>query len=542
MGPKLRARLANIVGMSAEELQQLIVDLTAAFDLLDDNNGSTDDLGEIAEAIDTVRAEEASRVERQGIRDRVHLAETPSEPGDVDEDADADADESDEDADEDDADEDADDEAEADAETPAPVANRPSLGDVQAASTRSKPNIPSNLRVATRLVVGGDVSGFSAGAELDDKQLGTAMVRKLQALGRGGTPDKVLVATLVKEYPEERILGDDPFLNDEKMAAVMAESLTAAGGICQPLAVDYSITTIGSTERPLQAGLPSYNATRGGVKFTVPPTLADAPGPLETWTLQDDEDALAGTPVKACFRIDCQDPEEAVVYAIPVCLTVGNMMGRFTPEIVSAQTALLDVAAARMAELELLNAIDATSIATTSTGVLGTLRTILPTLDLLNAAYRYRYRLGSSTARWVLPAWVKEEVRADLAMELAHDNPPFGVSDAQINGYFATRNVSPIWMLEDKAGSFGAAQAPGVIHPWPASFVAYYFAEGTYQFLDGGRIDLGVVRDSVLNSTNDYQIWREDFEGIAKRGNESIKCTITTKPTGMSAGTKDTSV
>jgi len=27
---------------------------------------------------------------------------------------------------------------------------------------------------------------------------------------------------------------------------------------------------------------------------------------------------------------------------------------------------------------------------------------------------------------------------------------------------------------------------------------------GTFQFLDGGRLDLGVVRDSTLDATNDY--------------------------------------
>jgi hypothetical protein len=251
----------------------------------------------------------------------------------------------------------------------------------------------------------------------------------------------------------------------------------------------------------------------------------------------------AATP-KTCFTVNCGNPVEADVYGIPVCLKVGNFQGRFAPETVAAQSSLLDVAAARVAEATLINALDAGSTAVTSTGILGTIRTVLPTLDLLNAGIRYRNRLDTTMLQFVVPAWLKEEVRADLAMELAHDRDGsdnnLTVTDAQIDAYFASRNVNVVWTLEDKANSFGAAQGAGALNAWPATFVAYVYPEGTWQFLDGGRIDLGVTRDSTLNTTNDYEIWREDFEGIAKRGVESLKVTVTAKATGMSAGTMDT--
>jgi hypothetical protein len=63
------------------------------------------------------------------------------------------------------------------------------------------------------------------------------------------------------------------------------------------------------------------------------------------------------------------------------------------------------------------------------------------------------------------------------------------------------------------------------------------FVTGTFQFLDGGRLDLGVVRDSVLDATNDYETFVEPFEGIAFRGNEVYQVQSTIKPTGGSAGT-----
>src|SRR5262245_21158088 len=495
MGPKLKARLAQIASMSAEELDQLIVDLTAAFDLLDDNDGSLDDLNEIANAIDSVKNEQASRTERQAVRDRVHtMSEEPAEEADVEESS-TDAEETDgEDGEDDEDEEDTDAEVgqsplEAD-EVVEPVAasTRPTLQQMSANVNKGKKNKP-NRRVTTRVVAGGDVSGFSAGQEINNaRELALATTRKLQSLGRGGSPDRILVASMIKDYPDELTLGEDAWANEAKISAVFDEAMVASGGICEPVTIDYSVDTIGSTARPLQAGLPSFNASRGGVKFNVPPSLADVVGVPETWTIADDVAAADTTtpqdnPSKTCFRIECGDSDDAFVYGIPVCLEVGNMMGRFTPEWISAQQSLLDVATARMAELELLKAIDAGSTAVTATGILGTTRTILPTLDQLLAAYNYRNRLTNAAVRIVLPDWVKSEVRADLAMEMAaHDNDAnLAVSDAQIASYFSARNASIIWMLEDLANSLGGAQAAGALNPWPASFVGYVYAEGTWQ-------------------------------------------------------------
>ena len=44
------------------------------------------------------------------------------------------------------------------------------------------------------------------------------------------------------------------------------------------------------------------------------------------------------------------------------------------------------------------------------------------------------------------------------------------------------------------------------------------FPEGTFLHLDGGSLELGIVRDSTLNSTNDYQVFGETFENVARIG------------------------
>jgi hypothetical protein len=105
-----------------------------------------------------------------------------------------------------------------------------------------------------------------------------------------------------------------------------------------------------------------------------------------------------------------------------------------------------------------------------------------------------------------------------------------------------------------KAGTYGtggqalpnqffALATAGAEPQWPnqasdGSFVVGWllYVEGSFQFLDGGRLDLGVVRDSVLDATNDYETFVEPFEAVAFRGVEVYRVLSTVLPTGASAG------
>jgi hypothetical protein len=150
-----------------------------------------------------------------------------------------------------------------------------------------------------------------------------------------------------------------------------------------------------------------------------------------------------------------------------------------------------------------------------------------------------------------------------LVRETAHDNAgardALGVTDAQIDDLFAIRNVTPIWMMDAlAAGTYGSGGSAipaqnfvlataGGQPAWPNQATGsaqkgftlawFLYVEGTFQFLDGGRLDLGVVRDSLLDSTNDYEVFTEMFEGIAFRGLECYQIQQPLFPTGGSAGT-----
>jgi hypothetical protein len=62
---------------------------------------------------------------------------------------------------------------------------------------------------------------------------------------------------------------------------------------------------------------------------------------------------------------------------------------------------------------------------------------------------------------------------------------------------------------------------------FPATLQFLIYPAGGYVRGDGGTIDLGVVRDSVLNATNDYTAaWTEQMYLVAQLGPDARKVTV----------------
>jgi hypothetical protein len=78
------------------------------------------------------------------------------------------------------------------------------------------------------------------------------------------------------------------------------------------------------------------------------------------------------------------------------------------------------------------------------------------------------------------------------------------------------------------------------MNEFPDTFIWYLFAEGSFLFLDGGTLDLGVIRDSTLVGTNDYKMFVETFENVALVGVESLQVTSTINVNGVAAALRDT--
>jgi hypothetical protein len=125
---------------------------------------------------------------------------------------------------------------------------------------------------------------------------------------------------------------------------------------------------------------------------------------------------------------------------------------------------------------------------------------------------------------------------ADLAVAMPGDGT-LNVSRGEIEGYLASLNVDMVATPDQNV--FGS-QGVAALLEFPDTFKWYLFSEGTFLFLDGGTLDLGIIRDSSLVGTNDYKMFVETFEGVAKVGIESLVITQTVNVNGVAAALRDT--
>jgi hypothetical protein len=408
---------------------------------------------------------------------------------------------------------------------------------------------PAIAEVPVVITAGADIPGVPAGNELPDLlAVANGMVQRMHSMRRtsGGDGEQHIVASLQATFPEERTLrATQEQLNGEKIAAVTSpEALVAAGGLCAPVNVRYDLFGLGELGRPVKDALAPFNADRGGIRFVTPPTLADFAGAVALWTVQDDIDAAtagAPDPVKPCIRINCGAEVTVLLDAITLCLTFGNMGARAYPEMVKRNNELGLIQHARFAETRLLTRIGTLSTSVTAAEVLGAARDFFTQVEKAAAGYRSRHRMSATAPlRVIAPVWLKNQIRADITQQLPGDglDNTFTIADAQINAWFRVRNVNVTWHIDGESGQIFGAQTAGALNNFPATVVWYLFAEGTFLFLDGGTLDLGLVRDSTLNGTNDYKMFVETFEGVAKVGIESLRIASALDANGSSSGTR----
>ena len=167
-------------------------------------------------------------------------------------------------------------------------------------------------------------------------------------------------------------------------------ALVATGGICQPVNVDYSVPTWATADRPLRDGLPAFEATRGGVRYVVPPNIGEWLPATGVWL--EATDAEPGSATKPVVSMSCGSEEVVYVQAVSTRVGFGNMQSRFAPEQVAANTDMAFVAAARVAEESLLNLIEEKAV------------------KKLETAQHLRLRPGPPSGRGLPPRRVPEPV------------------------------------------------------------------------------------------------------------------------------------
>jgi hypothetical protein len=393
------------------------------------------------------------------------------------------------------------------------------------------------------ITAGADIPGYTAGSTINDMSgVAEAMAKRIHTLRRvnGGDGEQHIVASVTTKFPEERTLTQDAEANWNKIQSVVGpEALVASGGHQAPFEVKYDIFSLGSNVRPVRDALPRFQADRGGIRYIVPPVLADYGSAVGIWTAANDSAQTPSPSAKTSLTVTAASETTVSTDAVTLQLQFGNLLTRAYPELIARHNELGLIQHAREAEGNLLANIGAASTAVTSTSLVGMGRDFLVQLGRAAAAYRARHRLeADAPLRAIIPAWIKDAMAADLTLSMPGDSTMNAYGE--IDAYIAARGINASYSLDTPAGAspFGT-QSAGAMNEFPDTFIWYLFAEGTFLFLDGGTMDLGIIRDSTLVGTNDYKMFVETFENVALVGVESLKVTSTINVNGTASALRD---
>lgn len=540
-----------------EELRPAIADGTITQDQLDE----VIRLGEQLDAVRTASSErEQAATDRatraQAVLDRAAPAQTDSDAP-----ADGDGEPTDGAADADTTDGDADQGADT-ADQPEPVAaggarRRPAPG--QLGRPASAPRRPATERARVTMAVAADVAGFAAGQTIGREDIGQAMAARLHSIRsvRGGSGENVPVMTFTAEIPDGRMLYDGRVgENTRRLDQLSGPQAITAAGVCAPFEVDYSIDVVGDTDEPIKASLPQFGAARGGVQARRDIDAGGA-GPVSAtgqWSLADDAAVGSGDPPdpKVIWDVPCYPVIQEEVTAYTLSLRFSTTSDRFDPESGEASARAALIAHARYMENIRLGRLLNGSKRLTATDQISAVVDLLVSIDKITAYLRWRRRLNAAARlRMYLPIWVRDMIRADLTRGMRTASlEALAVADATVDQWFSNRGINITWHLDGLPASTTPAvplqgyadAAPGSVVPgFPDIVDIVVFPEGSWKLLDGGTLDLGVVRDAELVRTNRYMTFTESWEGMLLKGIESLRISHSLQPTGMSAGTLDTS-
>lgn len=555
---ELNERLGRLSELSDEEIAQLEADMISMADEIDVTSLTDEELATLnalAENVEAVRNEAASRIEAANARaneaaealarlrptDETPEGDTPETEGEQEEET----------------------EGETEAEQAPPVEPVVETPEAVAASTapvrRLVPALPSRVPARNQprvreermsLVAAADIQSVPAGTHADSlTQVAEWIIKRRHSMGKvqSGFSENVVVASVEADFPDDRMLTpDNLFLNQQRIEQVASPQAVVAALIsdtpnvlCAPLSPYYDLMTVGSNVRPVRDSLVPFQADRGGIVHLTPPTIADLSGAIDIWTQAVDVNPQSNT--KNCLAVDCGDQHSALTQAITRCLEFSNFGARTFPEQVRAWLDLSLTAHARTAERALLDGMAGFAANLSATQVLGAARDFLGHIDRAATSIRFRHRMDPGQPVHVTyPAWFDSMMREDIARQIPGDGPEsLALAEARINTWFAARNINVTRHIDSESGVTPFAPPGGQLQGWPTTVKWYIYPEGSFLFLDGGTLDLGLVRDSVLNSTNKYQIFAETFEGLAFVGPEAWEVTSHVCASGQTAATED---
>jgi hypothetical protein len=430
---------------------------------------------------------------------------------------------------------------------PEEIARRATASLAETAQHAPAPQVAAQRLAVTASV---DIPGVARGEGLTSlTALAEVTSRKAKSMPiTMGQPSEQLVASIRNDFSHSvdnrTKRGEVKELIQFLTSPDKQAALVAGGGWCAPSETRYDFFNIACESGLID--LPTFGVTRGGIEFPVSPSLADALGGGTAfagfaatlsntstpflWTEADDIAAATGSPTKPCIRVPCPDFDEERLEAYGYCLTAGNLTDDAYPEATANTLQLLMSAHAHVINARIIALMLARSTATTSiTGGAATdaaAPRIYNAVGLAATDYRARYGMCiEDVLEVVFPYWVRDVIQADLAWKAGVELGDIPLSE--VNRYFTARNIAVQWVNDWQvrgASQFGNATK---MTAWPTTADFLIYAAGTFVHGNGMTLDLGVIRDSVLNETNDHTAaWSEEAHLVAKVGHESRRYTV----------------
>jgi hypothetical protein len=404
----------------------------------------------------------------------------------------------------------------------------------------SRPNPATQPpRDATVIVASADIRGFTQGSKLGGiEYLASAMQARARTLpATHGQPSFAPVAQLQRDNDFRWTLDDHS--SPEEVYEILKEAanpeaLVAAGGWCAPSEITYDLYNIVCEDGMLD--VPTTGIRRGGMRWPTSPSFGDLASSTGLWVWNETQDIAAATGTaqsgsKTCARVPCAGFNEARLDCDGICITAGNLTSDAWPEQIANFLRLVMAAHAHRVNTRLLSKLVALSTAV-SIGVSGqgVAVPLLDSVELQAIDLRTKYGMcDNSTLEAVFPNWVLGLIRADLAKRKGWDSPAaaFNITNAEIAAWFTQRGVSAQFVQDWQVRAAGLPGQSAAITAWPSNVSYMMYPAGTFVKGNGLSLDLGVVRDSTLNATNDYTAaWSEDCWLVAQIGHESRVITV----------------
>lgn len=320
-----------------------------------------------------------------------------------------------------------------------------------------------------------------------------------------------------------------------------AMALTAAGGWCAPSETIYDLFSYHTGAGTID--IPEVTARRGGISFTKGPDFMTIFGDVDAGWSMTEAQAEAGTFTKPCFALDCPPFQEVRLDAIGFCATAPLLTEAAYPELVRMVLSMLAAGHERRksaATISRISTLIGAGVTFAPVGAAGNQSGLADTLAAAELrANQIRQTLAmdpKATVEGLFPYWARGVFRTELSRRLGLANP-FGVTDADVDGWFALRGIRNQYVYDYQMLNTSAVTAAGgtaAWTAWPQILEFMMWPAGAFTRLVHDVINLDAVYDHDLLTQNEYTAaFMEEGFAVANTRGFGLKTSVALNPEGL---------